>query len=244
MLLSQVILCPTGFALSEYFSGIGSTGVYAWDSRKDALHRQQSHEGHVTCLGQMLLFTSFHRNLDNQFRCRHQLKTWLGFSAEFHCRYASLLYCSAFAFWNLPVSPSGNRASRVNLCGLVAASCSTEHKHPMAPKTWCPQLVCWSAHKFVMLITNFLRVHLTMFFPYLGFLVSMVDRCYNLSQKFLWRGIFFKVYVQAQYRWKRIWSPCLADLLKHIPPLIWKSQGFSFEKLACRGKSGPSSADA
>lgn len=178
MLLLQVILCPGGFALSDSSSGIGFTGVYAWASQRDGLRSHKSHVEHVTHIRQTLLFTSCQGNLDDLFRCRHQLQRWLKFSAEFHCRYASvLLYCSASSFCNLPMPPWRNRASRVNLHGLVAASCSTEYKHPMALKTWFSQLVCWSAHKFVMFITDFLRVHLTMLCPQLGFLVSVVDSC-------------------------------------------------------------------
>lgn len=55
----------------------------------------------------------------------------------------------------------------------------------------------------------------------LGFL----GRCYKLSQKFC-EVRLFKLYVQAQYRWKCIWSACLADLLEHLSLLIWKAEAF------------------
>lgn len=149
----------------------------------------------------------------------------MGFSAELYCRYASILYCSASAFCNLPVPPWGNRASRVNLHGLVAASCSPEHKHPMAPKTWCPQLVCWSAHKFVMLITDFLRYILPCSSHIWGFLSQWWRDVIICAEVFV-KGEIFKVYVQAQYRWERIWSACLADLLKYSSTNLEKPRLF------------------
>lgn len=238
MLLSQVILCPSGFALSDSFSGIGFMGVYAWASQRDGLHSHKSHVGHVTRIKQMLLFTSYQENLDNQFRCRYQLQRWLQFSAEFHCRYASVLpYCSASEFCDLRVPPSGNRTSRVNLHGLVAASILWPWSHgffnlcvDLLTNLWCLSLI-FSGYIWPCSFHSW------------GFLSQWWIAVIICSEVFA-KGDFSKVYVQAQYRKKHIWSACLADLLKHISPLIWKSQSFSFEILACRGKSGPSTADA
>lgn len=155
MLLSQVILCPGGFALSDNFSGIDFTEVYAWARQRDALCSQKSHVGLITRIGQMLLFTSYQGNLDNQFRCRHQQKGWLGFSAEFHCRYASVvLYCSASTFCKLPVPPLGNRASRVNpwpwCCKLFHRAQASYGPKDMVPSTRvliCSQ-ICVAYHWF------------------------------------------------------------------------------------------------
>lgn len=100
------------------------------------------------------------------------------------------------------------------------ASCPIEHKHAIVLKTWWPRLLCWSAHRMTSLVicsgciclctysesfsvrscvcqrhfeSSHNRAALPQFSPYLGFLMSWwIDRCYNLSQKFLWNGIFLR----------------------------------------------------
>ena len=124
-------------------------------------------------------------------------------------------------------SPSGTGSSRVTFHGFVAVSCPTEYKHPLALKTWCPRLLCRSAHRLTSLMIfpgyiwlptsskifsvkscvchwHFDRAHnkvaLTQLSSCLGLLVSLWLDVIICHKRFYEVGFFFEVYVQAQYR--------------------------------------------
>lgn len=99
MLLPQLVQFSGVFALTDILSGIGFTegqvSVVEMSTSELVIwmhfvvSRAMQGTEHTTCVGQVLLFTSYKGNLDNQLRCEHQPKREVWLSAQSHCGYAS-----------------------------------------------------------------------------------------------------------------------------------------------------------